>query len=111
MDRVHIKGRLLQLLAERGPQWDYDLAETIEAEYPEVSGDYWRGTVRLLLADLYSSGLIASLEEKLDSQTTGGEQKLRFRFAVTDFGRERMGHTGLIPAAAAVGGPATAEAL
>ncbi len=109
MARIHIKGRLLQLLVERGAQWDYDLPDVIESEYPEVHGAYWRGTIRLLLADLYSSGLIASLEEKLDPSKTGGEEKLLFRFAVTDFGRERMGHTGLLPAGSA-GAPATAGA-
>lgn len=105
MAKVHLKGRLLQLLAERGPQWDTDLADAALEEYPEMDGDYWRGTVRLLLADLYSSGLIASLEERLDAG--GAEQKLRFRFALTEFGRERMSHTGLLEAGAARN-PATA---
>ncbi len=110
MAETHIKGRLLQLLAERGPMWDYELAEEIEREYPEVNGDYWRGTVRLLLADAYSSGLLRSEEEKLDPSRTGGEEKVLFRFALTEFGRERMGHTGLLPAGSAAAAPSTVGA-
>jgi hypothetical protein len=95
MADIHLKARLLQLLAERGPQWDSDLAAAAEAEYPEVRGGYWAGTIRLLLADLYSSGLIRSLEERLG---TNGDSKLHFCFELTEFGRERMADTRIVPA-------------
>jgi hypothetical protein len=107
MAQLHIKGRLLQLLAERGPQWDYELADRIAAEYAEVKGEYWHDTVRLTLADLYSSGLITSTEETLDPEKTCGREKLLFRFAVTEFGRERMQQTGLLATSGRAGEAAT----
>lgn len=96
MAKLHIKGRMLQLLDELGPQWDYELFEKIAAEYPEVDGEYWYDTIRLKLADLYSSGITTQVEEALDATKSFGNEKVLFRFALTDFGRERMRHTGLL---------------
>ena len=96
MGDVHIKGRILQLLEERGPLWDYELFGALSSEYPEVDGEYWYDTIRLELADLYSSGITASVEEALDPQKSFGNEKILFRFGLTDFGRERMRHTGLL---------------
>ena len=96
MPKLHIKGRLLQLLAERGAQWDYELFEEIAREYPEVQGEYWYDTIRLELADLYSSGITTEVDEKLDPSKSFGNEKILFKFDLTDFGRERMRHTGLL---------------
>ena len=98
MPDVHIKGRILQLLEERGPLWDYELFATLVSEYPEVNGQYWYDTIRLKLTDLYSTGLTTSVEEDLDADKSFGNEKILFRFALTDYGRERMQHTGLLRA-------------
>jgi hypothetical protein len=95
MPKLPIKGRLLQLLQERGPQWDYELAGGIAREYAEVDGQYWYDTIRLSLADLFSSGLITEVEEALDPSKSYGVEKILFRFELTDFGRQRMRDTGL----------------
>jgi hypothetical protein len=94
---VHIKGRMLQLLAERGPMWDYDIADEVMREYG-VSGDYWYGTVRLTLTDLYSSGLLDEVETAVDPSRSGGVEKLLFKFTLNEFGRSRMRQSGLIGA-------------
>jgi len=93
--QLHIKGRILQLLEERGPLWDYEVFELVATEYSEVEGQYWYDTLRLVLADLYSSGLTKSIEETLDPGKSFGVEKILFRFELTAFGRERMRHTGL----------------
>jgi hypothetical protein len=95
MAKLHIKGGILQLFEERGPLWDYEIFELLAAEYPEVDDQYWYDTIRLVLADLYSSGLTRSVEETLDAGKSFGVEKILFRFDLTDFGRERMAHTGL----------------
>jgi hypothetical protein len=95
MAKLHIKGRILQLFEERGPLWDYEVFELVAAEYGEVEGQYWYDTLRLVLADLYSSGLTTSIEETLDPGKSFGVEKILFRFELTAFGRERMRHTGL----------------
>ncbi len=100
MPDLHIKGRILQLLADRGPLWDYEIFEALAAEYPEVEGEYWYDTIRLKLADLYSSGITTEVEEALDPSKSFGNEKILFRFDLTEFGRERMRHTGLLPATA-----------
>jgi hypothetical protein len=96
MPDVHIKGRIHQLLEERGPLWDYELFATLVSEYPEVNGQYWYDTIRLKLTDLYSTGLTTSVEEDLDADKSFGNEKILFRFALTDFGRERMRDAGLL---------------
>lgn len=95
MAKLHIKGRILQLFEERGPLWDYEVFELLTAEYPEVEGQYWYDTIRLKLADLFSSGLTRSVEEALNPTRSFGVEKILFRFELTGFGRERMRHTGL----------------
>jgi hypothetical protein len=97
MAELHIKGRILQLLEERGPLWDYEIFEALAAEYPEVEGQYWYDTIRLKLADLYSSGITTEVDEALDPDKSFGNEKILFRFDLTEFGRDRMRHTGLLP--------------
>ena len=93
--QVPIKARLLQLLDE-GPQWDYELAQRIAQEYPEAQGQYWADTVRLNLADLHSGGLVLQEEDDVDPSKTFGREKVLFRFALSEFGRQRMAETGLV---------------
>lgn len=97
---IHIKGRLLQLLEQGGAQWDYELAAKIASEYPEVDGQYWYDTIRLNLADLFSSGLVTEVEQALDTSKSYGVDKILFRFDLTEFGRERMRNTRLSVATA-----------
>ena len=93
--QVHIKGRLLQLL-EEGPRWDYELAERIAEEYSEARGQYWADTVRLNLADLHSGGPVMAEDEAVDPSKTFGREKVLFRFALSEFGRQRMQESGLL---------------
>ncbi len=102
MPRVHLKGRLLQLLEEDGPQYDYELASRLMAEYGEPESDYRHNDVRLTLADLTSGGLVYPIEDddRIDLERTFGVEKLVRRYALSDFGRERMRDSGLMPAVA-----------
>jgi hypothetical protein len=91
---LHIKGYVLQLFAERGPLWTDEVIEAVESAYG-VSGAYWRGTVRLTLVDLYAGGLLSEQDATVDPARTQGEERVLFRYALTDFGRERMAQSGL----------------
>lgn len=92
MARVHIKGFVLQKLLRDGPLWDHEVVAAVEDEYG-VSGEYWAGTVRLTLTDLYSGGLLDEVGADVDP-ARGGE-KLMLRYQVNGFGRERMAQSGL----------------
>ena len=101
MSKVHVKGRLLQMLAEDGPQYDYELATRLAAEYDEQASAYWHNDTRLTLADLSSGGLVYPIEadDRIDLERTFGVEKLVRRYALSDFGRERMQASGLLRAA------------
>lgn len=94
--QVHLKGRMLQLLQQDGPQWDYELYRRLASEYGLPDGEYWYGTVRVTLADLFSGGLIEPVEEKLEPEMSYEKEKVLFKFALTEFGMERMQDTKLV---------------
>jgi hypothetical protein len=94
---MHIKGHMLQLLAARGAMWDHEIAGDVMRTY-DLSGDYWYGTVRLTLTDLFSSGLLDEVETTVDPDKSFGEEKVLFKFALNDFGRDRMRQSGLMEA-------------
>ena len=91
MAKVHIKGFILRQIAGTDGMWDSDIAASVCEEYGK-QGPYWIGSVRVILTDLYSGGLVTSVEEKFDAYA----DKMRFRFRVSDFGRQRMRDTGLL---------------
>ncbi len=95
MTRVHIKGFVLQKLLADGPLWDHEVVAAVENEYG-VSGEYWAGTVRMTLTDLYSGGLLDEVGADVDGGGTG--EKITLRYQVNDFGRERMTQSGLLEA-------------
>jgi hypothetical protein len=95
MSTLHIKGHILRLLVERGAMWDHEIAEAVLSEYG-LAGDYWRGTVRLTLTDLFSGGLLDEVGTSVDPEHSGGVERVLFRFQLNDFGRERMRQSGLL---------------
>jgi len=94
MARVHSKGYVLQKLLADGPLWDHEVVAAVGNEYG-VSGEYWAGTVRLTLTDLYSGGLLDEVGADVDPDR---ESRIRLRYQVNEFGRERMVQSGLLEA-------------
>ena len=90
--KLHMKGYILQLLADGDGLWDGDIAHRTCIEYGKPEDEYWTGSIRAILADLYSGGLVQTPEDSLD-EATG---KVHFRYVITEFGRQRMADTGLI---------------
>ncbi|GAA5167255.1 hypothetical protein GCM10023321_59720 [Pseudonocardia eucalypti] len=88
---LHIKGHILHVLARGDALWDDELCDLVCTEYG-LTGEYWRGTVRLTLTDLYSGGLL----DEVDTGIAEDGDRLRVRFRVNDFGRERMRQSGLL---------------
>ena len=89
MNKLHMKGRILQLIHDRqhGGIWDWQISDAVMSEYG-LSGAYWRGNTRVTLTDLFSSGIIESVEEELDHQAYFGAGRVLFKFKLNDFGRQ-----------------------
>lgn len=96
MNRLHMKGRILQLInaTQDVGIWDWQVTDALMKEF-DLSGPYWRGNTRVTLTDLFSSGIIESVEEELDNQAYFGAGRILFKFRLNDFGRQRMRDTAL----------------
>ncbi|SIS41050.1 hypothetical protein [Neptunomonas antarctica] len=96
MKKLHMKGRILQLINDQQHVgiWDWQISDAVMREYG-LSGAYWRGNTRVTLADLFSSGIIESVEEQLDDRAYFGAGRILFKFRLNDFGRQRMRDTAL----------------
>lgn len=92
---LHFKGYMLQMLADHDALWDYEVAGAAMRDY-DLEGEYWYGTIRLLLTDLFSGGLIDEVATTVDPDKSFGREKILFKFRLTDFGRERMEQSGLM---------------
>lgn len=95
MGKIHLKGRILQLLERAESLWDHEIRDVILREYG-LSGPYWTGTIRMTLTDLHAGGLIHHIESQIDPNSTAGAEKLLNRYRLNSFGRERMRQTGLL---------------
>jgi hypothetical protein len=91
--RPPLKGYLLQTLLGCGESWDFRLVEAGLAAYG-LRGAHWYNTLQVALDELASAGLTERLESRL------AEGRLQFRYRLTEFGRQRMADTGLLPAEA-----------
>ncbi|MCH6268513.1 hypothetical protein [Neobacillus citreus] len=101
MPKIHIKGRILQIVYENTIGnihkgiWDYEIVRQILEEY-KLDGAYAMGNVRVTLTDLFSGALIETVDEKLDEGEHFGKGKILFKFVLTRFGEQRMLDTGII---------------
>lgn len=94
--KIHFKGRILQMLQPGEPIWDYEIANRLISEYELPDTEYWYGTIRVILTDLFSGGLIEPEDEKIEPEKSFGKEKLLFKFALTEFGYSRMQDTKLV---------------
>lgn len=86
-----LKVYLLQSLLGRGESWDFRLVEAGLAAYG-LRGGHWHNSLHVALDELASAGLIECQEARL------AEDRLQFRYRLSEFGRQRMADTGLMPA-------------
>ncbi|MDY0250937.1 MAG: hypothetical protein RBR45_12920 [Pseudomonas sp.] len=96
MNKLHMKGHILQLINDQKDTgiWDWQITDAVLSKYG-LSGPYWRGNTRVTLTDLFSSGIIESIEEQLDEHAYFGAGRVLFKFRLNDFGRQRMYDTQL----------------
>ena len=80
MSKVHMKGRAIQILEERGPSWDYDVAEQVIEEYELDNTQRNRSTIRIWLIEYAANGLIEPVEDAVDDGSNFGKDKLLRRY-------------------------------
>ena len=95
--KLHQKGFLLVELSKYESIWDYDLIPKILEEY-KLSGNYEFKSICVTLDELAAAGLIARIDSRLDKELSVSKARVMFKYHLTDFGRTRMIHTGLLTA-------------
>ncbi|MCX4187084.1 hypothetical protein [Methylophaga sp. OBS4] len=91
--KLHHKGYMLVYLEQHGTLWDKVLIDAAQSEYA-LSGSYWVKHFSIILDELAAAGLIIREAHRLDNVSN----RLMFKYAMSDFGRERMRDTGLLQA-------------
>ena len=91
--KLHQKGYLLVELSKVADVWDQVLIKQALAEYA-LTGEYWSNNLRVALDELASAGLIARIDQRLE--TNSGTSTLHFCYQLTAFGKTRMIDTGLL---------------
>ena len=88
MSEKPTKIRILELLRDGQPRWNYELVSIIFKEY-SISGDYNRDVINFDLIELASGGMLADLEQKVDTEGIYKKNFILHKYAITDFGREK----------------------
>ena len=95
MPELHLKAYLLRLLqAHAGGLWDYAIVDDVLQAYG-YSGAYWRGAIRVMLAELFTGGLISEIDARLDDGSLAEPGRALLKYQLTPFGRQRMLDTGI----------------
>ena len=89
------KGFPLITLNQYPSLWDFELIQRALVEY-ELQGHYWINHFSIALDELASAGLINRIGHRLDDGEAIAKDRLLFKFALSDFGRQRMLDTGLL---------------
>ena len=93
--RPTIKGRIIQVLNERGAMWDYEIVELLMKEYNQIS-EIERGYDRIALIELASNGLLEVVDLAIDVKNIFGKSKLLYKYKLSEFGKMRGKKLGLI---------------
>ena len=88
MSEKPIKIRILEIFKDGQPRWNHDVVSLILREY-SMSGDYNRDVINFDLIELASGGMLADLEQKVDTEGIYKKNYLLHKYAITDFGREK----------------------
>jgi len=88
MSKLPIKARLVQILSENDRMWDYELINSIYAEY-KLSGKEWKWTIRFYLSELISAGLFQVTEIRSDDEGIFRNDKVLHQYTLTAQGSSR----------------------
>ena len=88
MSEKPTKIRILEIFMDGKPRWNHDVVSLILNEYL-MSGDYNRDVINFDLIELASGGMLADLEQKVDTEGIYKKNYLLHKYAITDFGREK----------------------
>lgn len=91
LSKAPCKMQALALIAQQGPQWDYEIAAGL-AQNKGSAGNNKRAAkrARVHLIEAAAIGIVVPVEYAIDTGIHFGEGKLLTRYALTEYGNERL---------------------
>ncbi|HJJ51415.1 MAG TPA: hypothetical protein O0X01_07845 [Methanocorpusculum sp.] len=90
MEGRPIKFRILEVFADQGRLWNYELVELMSGEYKDRRSKYGRQTTNWDLIELAASGFIAETDASIDEEKKYGKGNLLLQYGLTDIGRAEL---------------------
>lgn len=88
MSERPMKIRILEIFNDGQEHWNYEIVDQIFKEY-DMSGNYNRDLINFDLIELASGGMLADIDQKVDSDGIYKKNFLLHKYVITDFGREK----------------------
>jgi len=85
-----LKFRMLEIFADEGRLWNYEMVEMIAAEYKDRRSKYGRQTANWDLIELAASGFIAETDATIDDEHKYGKGNLLLQYGLTEIGRAEL---------------------
>ncbi|MDY0252693.1 MAG: hypothetical protein AB7E75_00770 [Candidatus Methanomethylophilaceae archaeon] len=88
MEGRPVKFRLLEIFAEKGHLWSYEVTEIMAAEYKDRKGKFGRQSTNWDLIELAASGFIKETDASIDEKY--GKGNLLLQYGLTAIGRDEL---------------------
>lgn len=88
MSEKPTKIRLLEIFNDGREHWNYEIVAQILEEYG-LTGNYNRDLINFDLIELVSGGMLADVEQRVDTEGIYKQNFLLHKYVITDFGKEK----------------------
>lgn len=96
-DRLTEKTAAMMTIAENGVLWDYEVAQMMTEGIKEHRRLHrTRNQIRTYLIESAAAGMITAVDGRIDDGDQFSKGKLLSRYALTEFGLERLRHMGFV---------------
>lgn len=85
-----VKFRILEMFANEGRLWSYEVVDMVAKEYKDRSSRYGRNSTIWTLVELSAAGFIAEVDSKINDSTDYGTGGLFHRYGLTEIGRAEL---------------------
>lgn len=90
MEGRPVKFRMLEIFADKGHLWNYEVMEIMAAEYKDRRSKFGRQATNWDLIELSASGFIKETDASIDEKKQYGKGNLLTQYGLTSTGRDQL---------------------